>query len=354
MNHRYFQFVLLYCFNQLRGERSLSAIYHLLNGKKSSQTIQDGKLFNLSHMFSLFPRLTRQQINHACEMILQEELIVQLPNQHYNITEKGKIVLDEIFRVKPIPLELNGWEYGDTGRIFWRRLSLLVQVLSNLVYERQQYLPLTKSQEDLQWVKNFLKQTHYTKTDLINLLYEEMKDSLQLQSNKAATIFIQRLTSSKKIGKTFEQIAAKDKEDPIYIYILFWKVVHSIIYLLQQSSENQYVVLKEIIKGKLHKNVLTASTATTLSYLLQGKGISEIAIIRRLKESTIEDHIVEITLHDNAYTPYAFLSLEDYKRINSAIELLKTHQLKKVKEYLHHQYSYFQIRLAYAMNGRNG
>ncbi|MGM0874031.1 MAG: helix-turn-helix domain-containing protein [Bacillota bacterium] len=353
MKHRYFYLVLLSCFNQLKGERSVSAIYHLLNGKKSSQTIQDGKLFNLSHMFSLFPKLSRQQLNDAFETILQEELIEQLSEQHYGLTEKGKLVLEENITAKPIPTELNGWIYGDVGRVFWRRLSLTVQVLSNIAYERNHYLPVTKNQEDLQWIKTFLKQEKFKQTDLINLLYEEIKHILQLQSKRDATIFIQRLTSSQKIGLTFEQIAAKHKEDPIFIYLLFWNVVHSIIQLLQ-SSKSQYLVLNEMIKDKLHNHVLTASTATTRSYLLQGIGISEIAVIRRLKESTIEDHIVEITLHDKTYLPSSYLSKEDFEQINNAIEVLNTHQLKNVKEYLNHQYSYFQIRLAYAMNGRNG
>lgn len=353
MKHSYFHLVLLYCIKQFNGERSASAIYHLLNGKKSSQTIQDGKLFNLSHLFSLFPRISRQQINDTCELIIQDGLIECLLNNHYVLTEKGKMVLEENLLEKPIPYQLNGWKYGDTGRVFWRRLSLLVQVLSNHVYKRNHYLPLTKKQEDLHWVKYFLKQSQFSKLELTNILYEEMKQTLLLQSNRDAKIFIRRLTSSQKIGLTFDQIALKEKEDPIYIYLLFWSVVHSFIHL-QQSGENQSCILNQLIKDKLQKTLLTASTATTRSYLLQGVSIQEIAVIRRLKESTIEDHIVEITLHDKSYTPYAFLSAEDFKQINNAIVILKTHQLKKVKEYLNHQYSYFQIRLAFAINGRNG
>ncbi|WP_251526186.1 helix-turn-helix domain-containing protein [Metabacillus litoralis] len=353
LKQHYFHMVLLYCLNQINGERSVSAIYHLLNGKKSSQTIQDGKLFFLSHLFSIFPRLTRQQVLEECEIILKEGLIEQLPNHHFILTEKGKLILDEYLKIKPIPPKLNGWEYGDVGRIFWRRLSILVQVLSNFAFERNHYLPVTKNQEDLQWVKQFLKESKFSKSNLIHMLYEELKFTLQRQSKRDAMIFIQRMTSSEKIGLTFEQIAKKHNEDPVYISLLFWNVIHSIIHL-QQSSNSQHVILNEIIIDKLQKNTLTASTAKTRYYLLQGIGISEIAIIRRLKENTIEDHIVEITLHDITYTPDAFLSQSDFNQISNAIALLKTHQLKKVKEYLNHRYSYFQIRLAFAMNGRNG
>ncbi|QGQ46728.1 helix-turn-helix domain-containing protein [Metabacillus sediminilitoris] len=353
MKNSYFHVILLHCINQLNGERSVSAIYHLLNGKKSSQTIQDGKLFNLTQMFSLFPKLSRHQINDACKHILQEELIVQLPNQHYHLTEKGKLFLDKKRSERPIPVALNGWKYGDVSRIFWRRISLLVQVLSNYAYDNQHYLPLTKNQEDLLWVKLFLKQVPFSKSELIHLLYKELKQVLLLQSNRDATIFIQRLTSRNKIGQTFEQIALKQNEDPIYTYLLFWNVIHFIMER-QYLKENEDFVLHEIIIDKLTKNPLTSSTSMTRSYLLQGKSISEIAHMRRLKENTIEDHIVEITLHDRSYQPDHFLSSDDYERINHAISTLKTHQLKRVKEYLEHKYSYFQIRLAFALNGRKG
>ncbi|WP_299088282.1 helix-turn-helix domain-containing protein [uncultured Metabacillus sp.] len=352
MKHGYFHLVLLYCIKQFNGERSLSAIYHLLNGKKSSQTIQDGKLFNLSHMFSLFPRLSRQYLNEACEELLQEDLLELLPNQHYFVTDKGKFMLNERLAKRPLPAKLNGWEYGDLGRIFWRRLSLLVQVLSNFVYERKQYLPLTKNQEDLLWVKSFLNQIPISKSDLAEELYKEIKDFLLLQTTNRAAIFTQRLTSSQTIGLTFEQIARKHNEDPTFVYLLFWDVIHSMVDF--QKTEKQDSIFYAIIKDKRQNNSLTSSSAKTRAYLLQGITLQDIAAIRKLKISTIEDHIVEITLHDQSFIPSAFLSTEDFEEISEAIKSLHTHQLKKIKEYLNHKYSYFQIRLAFAINGRNG
>ncbi|MEH7462882.1 recombinase RecQ, partial [Bacillus thuringiensis] len=38
------QYTVLYCLKQLKGERTVSSIYHLLKGKRSSQTFQDGNM----------------------------------------------------------------------------------------------------------------------------------------------------------------------------------------------------------------------------------------------------------------------------------------------------------------------
>ncbi|MBM7604463.1 uncharacterized protein YpbB [Metabacillus crassostreae] len=351
MKLSYFHIVLLYCLNQFNGERSASAIYHLLKGKKSSQTIQDGKLFNVSHMFSIFPWLSRVQTNAAWQDMVQEGLIVRIPENQLIVTEKGRLELETRLEQCPFPNNIHGWNYGDIGRLFWRRLSLLVQVVSNVAYERKDYLPVTKNQEDLDWVKMFLRHMKMSKTELNKSLYNEIYKALQEQSEKGAVIFVQKLTASKKIGLTFEQIAVKEKEDSQYIYLLFWGIIHSCIEL-QQLKVDQFPLFNEIIKDKFQTEFLTSSSKKTKNYLLQGKSISEISSIRRLKESTIEDHIVEITLHDKHFLPWDFLSEKDYLVIKQTIAKLNTHQLKRVREALGSNFSYFQIRLVFALMGR--
>ncbi|WP_226666914.1 helix-turn-helix domain-containing protein [Metabacillus litoralis] len=351
MKISYFHIVLLYCLKQFNGERSASAIYHLLKGKKSSQTIQDGKLFNISHMFSIFPKLSRVQTNSAWHDLLQKGYIEELPENQFLITEMGKIELETALEQRPFPKDLHGWNYGDIGRLFWRRLSLLVQVLSNMAYERKVYLPVTKNQDDLQWVKMFLKQIKMEKLELIKLLHIEIFEALKVHDDKKAVIFVRKLTSSQKIGLTFDQIAVKEEEDAHYIYLMFWSVIHSFIYF-QQLNDNQFPLFNEIIKDKFQVDFLTSSSQKTKTYLLQGKSIQEISRVRRLKESTIEDHIIEITLHDKRFQPWDFLSESDYNIIKKTIIELKTHQLKKVREVLGKTYSYFQIRLVFALMGR--
>ncbi|MDQ0225065.1 YpbB family protein [Metabacillus niabensis] len=351
MNNSYLHIVLLHCLSQFKGERTVSAIYHLLNGKKSSQTIQDGKLFNLSMMFGLFPKLSRNLVITHCEDLVKAQLIKEKEEQHFVLTTQGISYLKDCLAAKPFPTHLNGWVYGDTSRIFWRRISLLIQVLSNFVYKNTNYLPITKNQEDLFWVKKFIKDNRNQAEVLVNQLYSELHQSIQMSSERHAEIFIRRLTSNNRIGETFEQIALMMKDDPTYVYLEFWNVVHFIIQQIQEKPE-EYKIFNEVTKDVQLKTTLTASTEVTFSYLETGASIQEIARLRGLKESTIEDHIVEITLHDQTYTPDNFLTEADYHLIKNAIDTIQTHRLKQVKEYLNDQYSYFQIRLAYALIGR--
>ena len=160
-----------------------------------------------------------------------------------------------------------------------------------------------------------------------------------------------KLTSSERVGLTYNQLAVRYETDKVYIKLLFWNVMHYMVETIQ-SKTREYPLLYHLIADKAQRNSLTSSTATTLSYLLQGRSIADVSAIRNLKENTIEDHIVEIALHEESFDITSFLAPLDYVEISSIIEELKTHQLKKIKERMNHHYTYFQIRLAYAIHSR--
>lgn len=47
------QYTVLYCLKQLNGERTVSSIYYLLKGKRSSQTLQDGNMFEFLFVWNI-------------------------------------------------------------------------------------------------------------------------------------------------------------------------------------------------------------------------------------------------------------------------------------------------------------
>lgn len=57
--------ILLQIFQKLNNERTVSAAYHILRGKRSGQTIQDVGLFQLHNYFGLLPKLPRAIFDEA-------------------------------------------------------------------------------------------------------------------------------------------------------------------------------------------------------------------------------------------------------------------------------------------------
>ena len=62
MKITYLETVLLYTLNKIHGERTIYSLFHLFQGKRSSQTIQDAHLYQLTAFFHSFPSIKRVQL----------------------------------------------------------------------------------------------------------------------------------------------------------------------------------------------------------------------------------------------------------------------------------------------------
>lgn len=353
MNQTYRSILILKCIDKLNGERTVYGIYHLLNGKKSSQTIGDANLFNLTRLFGILKPLNREQFNIEIKMLLQLSLIDEITplSNKFIVNANGHSILRNELKERPIPSQLNGWKYNDQSLLLWRRLSLLTQVLSNLINGKKQYTPIQQEDAVFEWVKEFLVKNGQNRYNLAESLYKEILESLGTVSELEATIFVMRLTSSTRIGYTIEQISSLIKEDETWCQLLFLHSLHTIVKQLEMNGE-KFPILVSMTEANQHNNVLlTASTKTTYQMLLQGKTIDEISLNRNLKRNTIEDHIVEVTHQKPDFSIDPFVSPEHQQLILSTYQTMQTKQLRPLKEKLSNEISYFEIRLVLAKLG---
>ncbi|WP_161974825.1 helix-turn-helix domain-containing protein [Bacillus timonensis] len=349
----YRSILILTCIDKFNGERTVYGIYHLLNGKKSSQTIGDANLFSLTSLFGTLKPLDRELFDKEIKWLHQLSMIKEITptSNKFVLTESGSSILNSEYKKKPIPDHLNGWKYNDHSLILWRRLSLLTQVLSNLINGKKRYTPIQQEDTVFEWVKKFLMKNGHNRYELSECLYKEVLHSLERVSEIEATIFVMRLTSSTRIGYTIEQISSILNEDETWCQILFLHTLHSIVKQLEMN-EQKFPILVSMTETNHDNNVLfTASTKTTYQMLLQGKTIDEIAHFRNLKRNTIEDHVVEITHQIPDFSIDQFVSSEHQQLILSAYQMLQTKQLKPIKEKLSNDISYFEIRLILARIG---
>ncbi|MGE6629495.1 helix-turn-helix domain-containing protein [Bacillus sp. NPDC077027] len=326
---------------KINGERSISAVYHLFRGKKSSQTIQDASLFNLTAYFGFYPRFTREQLNASIRK-LEKSGIVHAVEDTYRITEQGAATLERKLNEKPWPNYYHGAHYQDIAKILWMRLSLLVQVLSNDTANCHQYVPIQRDYAVQLWVKNYLRH-HPNRFQLTHELHQELETLLMRLNDKQALIFVYSLTSHERIGQTYHQLAEWINEDGWYVYTLFWDVIH---YFIQYSQKGETPIIRGLIGDFANKQVLTVSTRRTLELVQKGATIDQIATIRSLKQATIEDHIVELSIQEPSFSIEPYIGEDEQKAIIHVAKKLGTNKMKRIKEGLNHQYSYFQIRLA--------
>ena len=114
-------FTILICLSHLNGERSINGLYHLLKGKKSSQTIQDTKLFKLEPFYHLFPTLKKRELIDCIEVLQLNECISNIGQDTFILSKKGVLYLKKLQGQFSIPNYLNGWRFHKEAMKFWQR-----------------------------------------------------------------------------------------------------------------------------------------------------------------------------------------------------------------------------------------
>lgn len=350
MDRPFLDYLILNIMQSFGTERSVSAGYHLLKGKRSSQTIQDGIVFHISSFFGLFPKLSNNEYLDRIEQLKKDDLIRETDEANtYSITVQGNQLLKQQLNQTPIPSSLNGWLYRDETDRFWLRFSLFVQSLSHIAHNATSFIPVTTEREVQMFVKSYLFSIRYSKEQLTSQMYKELETIFCMLDEIEASILLHRLTSFQRTGLTVEQCAQVLHLDKDYVYIKFVAILHSIMSTIL-NEDSRYPILSGLMQGMKNNYNLTSSTQTTFNYWQKGYTLDEIATVRELKASTIEDHIVEIALNVPDFDLSPFLKVQDLERIHDTMTRLNTHKLKRIKEALHDEYSYFQIRLALALS----
>ncbi|EKN69639.1 hypothetical protein BABA_09441 [Neobacillus bataviensis LMG 21833] len=337
--------IILYCLTQLNNERTIYSIFHLINGKKSSQTIQDAHLFSLKRFFGIYDTLTRDSFDEIIHSMCKNEWINHCGEQQYILTNTGKSILES----HPVPPYLNGWGYQPFTSLFWERLSLFIQVTSNLIFGEARYQPIQKNKDVHLWLKAAIKEMRISRNELGDMVFTELITCFDETEEINPAILVFRLTGFEQIGLTSIQTAKKLNMDIHDYHIGF---IHTLHFLLQTIMRNpaRFRILAILIKDLNQNDELTISSRKTLALLNEGYSPDMIAKFRKLKLSTIEDHFVEFALSVNHFSIDPYVDKELQIKIIEISRRMGTRQLKLIKDQLQSA-TYFQIRLVLAKYG---
>ncbi|MGR3764875.1 helix-turn-helix domain-containing protein [Rossellomorea sp. NS-SX7] len=345
----YLNFVIVYCLRQLNGERSIYSVYHILKGKKSSQSIQDAHLFQLHPFFLSLPNLSREYFNEKINELAEGRFIELNEESKARLTEKGEEALQQHQSSMFFPHHMNGLVYGDRGLLFWRRLNLLVQVVSNTNHKETSYFPVQRSRSVQEWIKKFLRGVS-DRDRLALTLFRELHSVLRdIEAKEDPSLLVLRLTGFQDYGLTEIQTAEKlDLHGEEYRF-RFLNLLHGVLAKVDEQKQG-YSLLFSLSTVSQQRRNLTLSTSKTFDLYNQGHSIEEISRIRKLKANTIEDHFIEIILTQEHFDTEKFIASGELQKAASVMEELGTKRLKPIKERLPHL-TYFQIRIAIAKAG---
>ena len=339
------QIIVATVLNGFNGERSIYGAFHLLKGKKSAQTIQDGALFGLNSYFGLFPEITRAEVEaDVCELI-ENGQVTLLEQDRYVLTKLGQVALRESQDKNPYIRDLRGWQYHSYTEEVWLRISLFVQALTNITSGIKRFYPITHDVRVQAWVKNHLPTKG--RQAFQKALYNELFEFLSSCNQKQALLFVHQLSGMNQIGLTRLQLAEKLGVSLEEVNLYHVSTIHRLLYALEEN-EGTFSYLSIFSKDLKKEFVLTQSARLTYELLEEGKTLESISRIRHLKQSTIEDHIVEIAISNRQFSIKAFVPEEIEESILRFANTSQTSRLRELKDKLEPEVSYFMIRLVLA------
>lgn len=283
-----------------------STLYHLLKGKRTSSVLVYGFLYENLRFFQLSSELSETRFNQMLHELIEQQLLRQETIGEAQITAKGKqmIMYDTTHFTW-----IDNYRFGKTDDMIWRLLQFIVQVVSHLSYANQEYSPLEQSPLYQKQVKMYIKSM--PKAQLVETIKQEWSQIFSCLSRKEADFFAQQFSGYQQIGKTSFQLMT-DQEQAFKAFLLKKERLHHLLQTIWLMPEGSF--LKGIIMPLLKQNE-NRSMNETRKYLKTQLSIDVLAQQRNMKKSTIQDHLLELSLTSDF--PFdSFISKETYHFFN--------------------------------------
>ncbi|MFD1360587.1 helix-turn-helix domain-containing protein [Lentibacillus salinarum] len=342
-----FDAIVLTSYAKFHGSRSVSAVYHLLTGKRSIQTVQDAHIYQLNDFYGIYPTLQKQAFDEHIHRLSELNLLT-FTNQNAGLpTSKGKHRMEQQDTYGPIQY-FKGLLYHRKASVFWERLLLLIQTMTNSKVNHFHFIPIIDKPVVADWVKTqYLKWKNH-RTCFLNQLYDELFRLLQLFPEREASIVVDSLTSYNHYGMNSFQLANHYSLKQIDIPLIRMAIMHQMLTVINQNTK-AYPFLAQMVYELPQTTPLTNSASKTREYLDRHYSAEEIAEMRQLKLNTIYDHMVEIALYDQTFPLEHYVTPTEQAEIRAAIDKTVSFKLKNIKQEVSETISYFQIRLVLAV-----
>ncbi|GEL76130.1 helix-turn-helix domain-containing protein [Tenuibacillus multivorans] len=334
----HYQDVISHMLYKLNGERTISSAFHILRGKRSSQTLQDIHLFGLQPYYGIYPKLRSATYHRWIDSFVSQNLII-IRDESFECT--GKIH----FQTGNLRDKINGFKYHRVDLDWFSAIQLVCQTLSNIHKQNKHFIPVIDDVEIQYQVKQLMKKYRHH-DQLVHLFHNELKSVLEQIGELEAELMVQQFTGANRIGLSKKQLADDYQVYEEDIHLTTMSAIHQLIQIVEYNTE-EYPILNLFISQKRHQSI-TDSAEKTYRFLNNGLTLKEIENIRQLRPSTIRDHVVEIATQLEHFDIDSFVSKDIEEKIIRVIEKVETRRLKVIKEQLDDHISYFQIRLVLA------
>lgn len=285
------------------------SLYHLLKGKRTSSVLMYGYLHQLLPFFGLFPKLEKQQFEAIIIDLVTENLVEYVSDNHLKITHTG---VDHLQKHKIQTRWLDGVNLANISKDYFAMLLFITQVLSELSYKNNNYIPIEVNQYRQSLVKSWLNHQLAQQPNLISLFHDEWSKLIKgLPTDVIAPDqMVSLMTGHDRIGSTYNQLRTDLDNQSLKTYLMECQLLHYIGNVIL-THQDQYPIFYSIFEMVL---TYSGNHSAKISYQLfrKHRKIESVMRIRGLKKSTVVDHLIEGLILDDKNTDFSFISKESF------------------------------------------
>lgn len=312
----YEEMFLLSLFSDQQAKKETS-IYYILLGKRTASMLYRAIDYALEPVFGFSPKLNRVVYQQRLDALIKAGFVrFAEETKEGLLTPTGKEVLNDYFSQHYQPTYLNWLTEGRTVLVFQKVVYFLAQILSEIRYNNKRYIPIEKNAAVQHWVKKWLSNQDLNFQDIGIQFGSEWKELLsQIEPDNAAVI-VHLMTGHDRIGFTKAQLAQKMEQDKTEVHMRLLDSLSFIAQLITKKPEKTPLltsIWSEIARKNNHG--LSQSAQDTQRLLQQHYSIEQICSIRRLKKSTISEHIIELAIVDPNLNIAAFIPKKSFLQL---------------------------------------
>lgn len=266
-------------------------LYHILSGKRTASNLYTAKTLNLIPIFGLKETMSRREYDAQFTKWLGSGWIVA-QDDAYVPTPFALTLLENAEATDFFPQYMNIGRFGHAVELFWARMQLLVQVVSHQAYGATGYIPIVGDRDVQVWVKEWVR-SHKNTPHFPTTFGQEWLQTLSFLPSKHAQLITSALSGYEKIGTTSRQRSFLLGVDRQRADLEFIEALHHFYRVCRKQPNCPY--LYQLAREADHATFegVTQSTYATIQLVKQNKNPVEISRLRRLKENTIWEHLIE-------------------------------------------------------------
>ncbi|KRN09560.1 helix-turn-helix domain-containing protein [Liquorilactobacillus mali] len=291
--------------------RRHAVIRQVLSNKRTVSSLYWGMQYHILDWLNVEPELDEKQFDLQIDNLCEKGYLAAT-SKGLILSAAGIIQKKDYQKKSYIITEPSLFQHIDEKQ-WLELLPLLIQVISELSYHNHRYYVVGSSIRAQLFFKNWY-QNIANKNDLASSLKQLLKLFLEHLPQEQSNIFMALFSGHETIGKTTEQVATMLPKFSHEDVVSLWRdlSMQFAFFLLEGDSNFRRLVVPLSTKEKLSKSALI-----TYQLFNDNLSIEQIAEKRRLRVSTIKEHLLESAILRDDFVYHRLITTDDYSIMTS-------------------------------------